>query len=155
MQKKSQKPKGKQDLAMDLLNTGKTKLKYSFFLLVLLELVLCCVPTRNVLKDILCCLVTTRKRLLRYLTCLIHLLLLQTSRVLETNNQRDPPVLISSPHEVFLKWKFELPISLPSWYLYSQSLYLLLKVGFLTSSWLRSCDLFSDVNVAHYIIYTY
>lgn len=51
MQKKPQQPlqwqKRKQDLVMDLLNTDKTKLKYGLFLLVLLELALCCVLIRN------------------------------------------------------------------------------------------------------------
>lgn len=57
MQKKTQqllqRQKRKQDLIRDLLNTDKTKLKYGFFLLVLLELALCCVPTRNQIMDCL------------------------------------------------------------------------------------------------------
>lgn len=55
MQKKLQQlpqwQKRKQDLVTDLLNTDKPKFKYGFFLLVLLGLALCCVPTGNQITD--------------------------------------------------------------------------------------------------------
>ena len=51
LQQLLQQQKRKQDLVTDLLNASKTKLKSVFLLLVLLELALCCVLTRNRIRD--------------------------------------------------------------------------------------------------------